>query len=111
MSAIKRVLSFQARENNSQPEDEWFGQRLWTLPGAKVASGTVNALAAEDVYAERPMGYHLRDGGRGIKDEMWSDPQQRHRIFEYCPEISLIMDMKLKAERCPNDDEHGHLNR
>jgi hypothetical protein len=55
------------------------------------------------------MGYHIRDGGSNLKDEIWGDPDRRQQIFDYCPELHIIMDMKLKSERCAEDDGHGHL--
>ncbi|KAI4603509.1 hypothetical protein KJ359_003321 [Pestalotiopsis sp. 9143b] len=109
VSAIQRVLKFQERTNDTGPEDEWFGTRLWVLPGAKVASGTDGQLAVEDTYIPNPMGYHVRDGGNNLHDAVWQDPTQRKAIFEYCPELSLIMNMKLEVERCPGDDRHGNL--
>lgn len=107
MSVIKRILSFQARFNDSEPEDEWFGKRLWVLPGTKVASTVEGAIAVEGVYMERPMGYHIRGGGGSLNEEIWGDPSRRKEILEYCPELSMIMDMKLERERCPDDDGSG----
>lgn len=104
VSVIKRILSFQARFNDSEPEDEWFGKRLWVLPGAKVASKLDGALAVEDVYMERPMGYHVREGG---SDNVWDDAARRKKMLEYCPELGIVMDMKLERERCPDDDGNG----
>ncbi|KAJ9131659.1 hypothetical protein NKR23_g11638 [Pleurostoma richardsiae] len=110
VSAIRRVLEFQARYNDTEAEDEWFGKRLWVLPGEKVAAGKNGVLAVEDVYIEQPMGYHVRDGGRGLRDEVWKNHNQRKKIFEYCPELSLIMDMKLERERCHGDDREGSVH-
>lgn len=110
VSAIRRVLSFQQRYNDTDNEDEWFGKRLWVLPGAKVAAGTEGVLAVEDVYLEEPMGYHIRDGGRSLHDDVWKDHAQRKKIFDYCPELSLIMDMKLERERCDGDDKEGEIH-
>ncbi|KAK3692552.1 hypothetical protein B0T22DRAFT_17003 [Podospora appendiculata] len=101
VSTIRRVLSFQARYNDSEPEDEWFGKRVFILPGAKVAAGVDQALAVEDVYFDNAMGYHVRNGGRELAESVWADREQRRKIFGYCPELSLIMDMKLEKERCP----------
>ncbi|KAH8194846.1 hypothetical protein TruAng_010979 [Truncatella angustata] len=109
ISTIKRVLKFQERVNDTQPEDEWFGTRVWVLPGAKVASGTEGQLAVEDTYIPNSMGFHVRDGGNNLPDAVWKDASQRKAIFEYCPELSLIMDMKLESERCPGDDKQGNL--
>ncbi|KAL7822150.1 hypothetical protein V8C26DRAFT_438860 [Trichoderma gracile] len=108
VSVIKRVLSFQARFNDSEPEDEWFGKRLWVLPGARIASKLEGAISVEDVYMERPLGFHIREGGNSLNDDMWSDAARRREIFEYCPEVSMIMDMKLERERCPDDDGSGN---
>jgi hypothetical protein len=107
VSVIKRILSFQARFNDSEPEDEWFGKRLRVLPGAKIASELDGALAVEDVYMERPMGYHVREGGSNLSQQVWGDAARRNEILEYCPELSMIMDMKLERERCPDDDGNG----
>ena len=103
MSAIRKVLGFQARFNDSVPEDEWFGKRVVLLPGAKVAAGTEEALAVEDVYFEKPMGYHVRNGGLDVSDLVWANRDRRKEMFGYCPELAMIMDMKLERERCPGD--------
>jgi len=110
VAAIRRILGFQARFNDSDPEDEWFGKRLWVLPGEKVAAGMEGVLAVEDVYIEKPMGYHIRDGGASLPEEIWQDRKQRKKIFDYCPELSLIMDMKLERERCQGDDSKGTIH-
>lgn len=111
VSAVKRVLSFQERHNDTQPEDEWFGRSLVILPGEKVASGINGVLAVEDVYIDNPMGYHVRDGGRNnLADDVWKDPARRKKIMEYCPELSLIMEMKLERERCKGDNKMGEIN-
>ncbi|KAL7950897.1 hypothetical protein V8C42DRAFT_359685 [Trichoderma barbatum] len=107
VSVIKQILSFQARFNDSEAEDEWFGKRLWVLPGAKIASGLDDAIAVEDAYMERPMGYHVREGGSNLNEYVWGDAAWRREIFEYCPELSIIMDMKLERQRCPDDDGNG----
>ncbi|KAK8092083.1 hypothetical protein PG997_002444 [Apiospora hydei] len=109
VSAIQRVLKIQERQNDTQPEDEWFGYRASVLPGALVASDTDGQLAVEDTYIPNSMGFHVRDGGKSLKPEVWQNHTQRKAIFDYCPELSLIMDMKLERERCSNDDKEGHL--
>lgn len=100
MSTIQRVLKFQERANDTQPEDEWFGYRVSVLRDTRVASGTDGQLAVEDTYIPKPMGFHVRDGGNSLAPAVWEDHAQRKSIFEYCPELSLIMDMKLERERC-----------
>ncbi|KAK7751304.1 hypothetical protein SLS62_006710 [Diatrype stigma] len=110
VTAIKRVLKFQSRYNDTEAEDEWFGKRVIVLPGAKVASGEDGLLTVEDVYVPYPMGFHVRDGGNQLAPAVWQDPDQRKAIFDYCPELSLIMDMKLEMERCPGDNKTGILD-
>lgn len=110
VSAIKRVLKFQVRQNDTQPEDEWFGTRLWVLKGERVASAADGGLAVEDTYWEKPMGFHVRDGGAHLSDAVWRNHKQRREIFDYCPELALIMDMKLERERCPGDDKEGVIH-
>ncbi len=107
VTAIKRVLKFQSRYNDTQAEDEWFGTRVIVLPGAKVASGEDGQLTVEDIYTPYPMGFHVREGGNQLAEAVWKDPDQRQAIFKYCPELSLVMDMKLEMERCPGDNKTG----
>ncbi|PHH77614.1 hypothetical protein CDD82_3443 [Ophiocordyceps australis] len=107
ISAIRRVLGFQERHNDSEPEDEWFGKRLLVMPGEKVATGLEGALAVENVLVDKPMGYFIRDGGAHLDPNVWNSPEVRRGVFEYCPELALIADMKLERERCPDDDRHG----
>ncbi|RYP31466.1 hypothetical protein DL767_005757 [Monosporascus sp. MG133] len=109
VSTTKRVLRFQSRYNDTQPEDEWFGHRVTVLPGAKVASGENGQLAVEDIYMPNPMGFHVRDRGSQLAEGIWNDPDRRKEIFDYCPELSLIMDMKLEVERCPGDTRTGKI--
>ncbi|KAI8168632.1 Reticulocyte-binding protein 2-like protein a [Colletotrichum sp. SAR 10_70] len=109
VSSIKRVLQFQERYNNTEAEDEWYGKRLWVMQGEKVAHGKKGALAVEEVYMEKPMGYHIPDGGKNLPDKVWKNPTQRKKIFDYCPEVSLIMDMKLERERCDGDNREGGI--
>ncbi|TVY57095.1 hypothetical protein LSUE1_G009810 [Lachnellula suecica] len=110
VSTVKRILGFQSRYNDTEPEDEWFGKRITLLPGAKVATGAEeNHLSVEDVYFEKPMGYHVRDGGENLADDVWKDPAKRKKNFDYCPELAMIMPMKLERERCEGDNKHGEI--
>ncbi len=112
VSAIKRVLSFQVRANDTIPEDEWFGTRLITVPGLKVAQGEQeDHFAVEDVWHEKPMGYHTRLGnpGRRLPEGVWKNRDQRREIFNYCPDIMIIMPMKLERERCEGDNGEGKI--
>ncbi len=110
VSAIKRVLRIQERYNNSLPEDEWFGKRVIVTPGLKVATGEMeDHFSVEEVYHEKPMGYHLRAGAGHLPGLVWKNQEQRKAILKYCPEIAIILDMKLEVERCPGDNGEGEI--
>jgi len=111
ISAVRHILGFQSRYNDTEPEDEWFGRRITVLPGAKVANGEQEQhFSVENVWHEQPMGYHVRDGGENLADEVWKKPERRKAIFNYCPELSMIMPMKLERERCEGDNKEGEID-
>ena len=97
MSTIKRILQFQQRRNNTEPEDEWFAKRLISLPTSE-QKFSPKPFSVESIYSEEPMGYYI---GNSLDGAIWQDPQLRRQILHYCPEISLVLDMKLERERCP----------
>lgn len=110
VSAIRQVLSFQARYNDTAPEDEWFGQRLYIMPGLKVASGLEGALAVENVYMEKPMGFHVQEMGDNLHPDVWQDHERRKKILEYCPELHTVLRAKLDRERCSGDTKDGVIH-
>lgn len=112
VSAIKRILGFQQRENNTQPEDEWFGKRIVSMPGMLKAASAADAkhFAVEDVYHEKPMGYHLRLAQGHLSEGVWKNKNQRKQILEYCPDVKIILPMKLERERCEGDDREGYID-
>jgi hypothetical protein len=80
------------------------------MPGANVATGAQeDHFAVEDVYHETPMGYHARDGSEHLADDVWKDPIKRKKNFDYCPELAIIMPMKLERERCEGDNKQGEI--
>ncbi|PFH61033.1 hypothetical protein XA68_18398 [Ophiocordyceps unilateralis] len=101
LSAVRRVLAFQNRLNDSEPEGDWFCKRLSAMPGEKVSP---TPFAVRDVWSDRPMGYQLH---AAVELGPWSSPEVRRKTLEYCPELAIILDMKLERERCPDDDGHG----
>jgi hypothetical protein len=106
---VRKVLSFQVRESSAS-EDEWFGNRLVHYPGMKVATGKEpNHFSMEEVYHPNPLGIHLRKGNDKLPKNVWKNKDQRAAIFKYCPEVSMIMDMKFESERCEGDDREGTL--
>ncbi|KAI9646542.1 hypothetical protein NHQ30_004535 [Ciborinia camelliae] len=112
VSTVKKILAFQSRINDTTPEDEWYGKRVVLLPGARVASGDKeDHFSVEDRYHDKPMGFHVRGGGETLADEVWKDPVQRKKIFNYCPELVMIMPMKLERERCQGDNRMGEIKK
>ncbi|CAM1505254.1 Fc.00g108910.m01.CDS01 [Cosmosporella sp. VM-42] len=107
VSAVRRILDFQERFNNTESEDAWFMKRFRVLPG-ELASGTPSGtLIDNNPVMEKPMGYHFQPNGNALDDQVWKDPRTRKQILEYCPELSMIVDMKLERERCPDDNQDG----
>lgn len=98
VSTVQRILSFQARYNDTEPEDDWFHKRVKLMPDTKIATGT-EALAVESTYKEQAMGYHI-PRGQALPHAVWGTETQRKAIFAYCPEVSLILDMRLTREKC-----------
>ena len=96
---VKEVLRFQRRLDDSAPEDQWLSARLGLLPGARMCPpDREREFAVEDVWHEWPMGYHVNPAGLGA--DVWELKEKRKQIFEYCPEIKMILDMRLERERC-----------
>ena len=82
-------------------------KRFKVLPG-EVASGSPGGTSViNNPVMEIPMGYHFQPDGNTLDDQVWKDPRRRKQILEYCPELSMIMDMKLERERCPDDNQDG----
>ena len=105
MSRIKQVLNFQYRQDDENPEDRWFTGRIGTLSGARIPTAEEEAeFCVQDVYHEDPMGYHVSSGGTNPHPAVWDQPEQREKIFAWCPEIKMILDMKFKRERCAAED-------
>ena len=96
---IKEVLRFQKRWDDSSPEDQWLSSRLGLLPDANMCPPEKEReFAVEDVWHEWPMGYHLNPNG--AVSDVWDTHGTRKRIFDYCPEIKIILDMILEREKC-----------
>lgn len=103
ISAVRKILQFQSRFNDTAPEDEWFGSRLYITPGLKVASGMEGVLTVENVYIENPMGFHVQEMGENLPAGVWGDHARRKEILNYCPELYTVLNTKLDRERCPGD--------
>lgn len=100
-------MSFQARYNDTEPEHEWFGKRVTLLPGAKVAADREKALAVENVYVPDAMGYHFP--GQSLTSPVWGVRKRRMAMFGYCPEVTMLLNMKLERERCLGDTDNEQI--
>ncbi|KAL8645457.1 MAG: hypothetical protein Q9210_006696 [Variospora velana] len=101
VSRIKQVLSFQTRQDDAESEDRWLTDRVKVLPGIKLPKAEVErSFAVEGLWHERPMGFHLPLSSDHLLKDAWTDADKRKKTFEYCPEVKMIMDMKLERERC-----------
>ena len=102
VSKLREVLSFQKRVDNTEMEDTWFTSRLGLVPSAKNANASIaGTFSVEDVWYEEPMGYHVNPGlNQKSSPDVWALEDRRTAIFKYCPEIMMILPMKIARERC-----------
>ena len=101
---MREVLEFQKRQDDSASEDQWMSSRLGLLPNANMCPPEKEReFAVEDIWHEWPMGYHMNHGGPG--PNVWTPSEQRSKIYQYCPEIKMILDMYLDREKCPEQSE------
>lgn len=81
------------------------------MPDLKVASALDSQhFSVEEVYHEKPMGYHLRNGEDHLPTGVWKNKAQRSSILKYCPELGIILPMKLERERCEGDNREGVID-
>lgn len=112
VSRIKQVLHFQTHHAHSKNEDQWLIDRLGLLPDARMANASVAAaFCVADLWHDRPLGYHLGASATRLPPAVWADLARRKAIYEYCPEIKMIVDMKLERQRCPVEESPPHAGR
>ncbi|KAK6506003.1 hypothetical protein TWF506_010929 [Arthrobotrys conoides] len=107
VSKIIRVLENQIRIPHTEPEDVWLTSRLGLLPGAHLANGTEQQkFSAEMLFSERPMGFHTGNGGEWLHGGVWGKPELRKDMWEYCPEIKMMLPMDeerfIDPKKCPS---------
>ncbi|KAI9851002.1 MAG: hypothetical protein M1838_004694 [Thelocarpon superellum] len=102
ISRVMEVLRFQTRYvEDIDPEDEWLAARIGNLPNAKMASpNDERRFCVEDQWYEQPMGYHLGRVLEASGDPIWNDPQRRRAIFDYCPEVKMVLPMVKVNRTC-----------
>ena len=104
MSRIRQVLSFQSRQDDQDSEDKWLTDRIKVLPNVKLPDHEAEKkFAVEGVWDEKPMGIHIPSSSDVLLRDVWDDPGRRKQILEYCPEIKMIVAMKLERERCQDE--------
>ncbi|KAL8667739.1 MAG: hypothetical protein Q9168_007212 [Polycauliona sp. 1 TL-2023] len=104
MSRIQQVLGFQSRQDDLEPEDKWFSDRVKLLPNVKLPkSEAEKKFAVEGIWDAKPMGIHVPSSDNVLLRDAWDDPGKRKQMLEYCPEIKMIMAMKLERERCEEE--------
>ncbi|KAL8845729.1 MAG: hypothetical protein Q9221_009123 [Calogaya cf. arnoldii] len=114
VSRIQQVLKFQSRQDDQDSEDKWLIDRVKVLPNIKLPKYEVEKkFAAEGIWDEKPMGFHIPSSSDVLLRDTWDDPGRRKRNFEYCPEVKMILDMKLERERCEEKkmDEQAEAER
>ena len=103
VAPVLQILSFQSRLPNSAPEDQWLSSRIGLLPGANMAPPHVEReFAVQDTWYDSPMGYHINPNlGPGSSPDVWDNVEKRTKVYGYCPEVKVVLDMRLERERCP----------
>jgi hypothetical protein len=125
VSKILQVLEKKRRVNTGMPfEDEWLSNELNALPGARMAIANVSkSFSVESVWDDAPLGYHI--GWMGVHHpqvclfrptlymttfwvmrittklslQIWDKQNQVDHILRYCPEVKIILGMKLANDK------------
>ncbi|KAI9731109.1 MAG: hypothetical protein M1818_007967 [Claussenomyces sp. TS43310] len=100
VSKILQVLEKRKRRpGDGALEDLWLVNQIHALENSHLPNATISKhFSVESVWDDRPLGYHI--GYLGVHHEqIWDDPKQVDHVFEYCPEVSLIMKMEMKGDK------------
>ncbi|PBP17623.1 hypothetical protein BUE80_DR011575 [Diplocarpon rosae] len=100
VSRIMSVLGSQSRSHDDGAlEDLWLASRLHEMPESRMPNATVSkTFSVESVWDEKPLGYHI--GWLGVHHEqIWDDKAQVDHIMKYCPEVKIILGMKLNNDK------------
>ncbi|KAL9627128.1 MAG: hypothetical protein Q9204_006792, partial [Flavoplaca sp. TL-2023a] len=93
-----------SRQDDQDSEDKWLIDRIKVLPNVKLPDYEAEKkFAVEGVWEEKPMGIHVPSSNDVLLRDVWDDPERRKQMLEYCPEIKMIVAMKLERERCQED--------
>lgn len=100
VSRILKVLETQKRrKGDGALEDLWLAERLQRLEGSHLPNATTSKkFSVESVWDDRPLGYHI--GWLGVHHEqIWDTQEQLDHIWEYCPEVKLVLGMSLTGDK------------
>lgn len=104
LSKVREVLSIQERYDEN--EGRWMSSRMGLLPNASTANSSVErTFAVESEWNERPLGYHVPGdlSPNGQYAAVWNNTNRRGEIFQYCPELKIVMPMDFERFRCDED--------
>ncbi|ESZ90840.1 hypothetical protein SBOR_8785 [Sclerotinia borealis F-4128] len=100
VSSILRLLEKERRKpKDGALEDLWLSNKLNKLKGSKMANAKVSkTFSVESVWDEAPLGYHI--GWLGAHhQQIWDKPEYVSHIMNYCPEVKIILGMKLDKDK------------
>ena len=87
-------------------EDLWLARSINGLPGARMPNANISkTFSVESVWDEKPLGYHI--GWLGVHHEqIWDDEAQVEHVLEYCPEVKMILGMRLYGDKPESVQRH-----
>lgn len=100
VSKILQVLEHKKRRTGDGAlEDLWLATQLHALPEFHMPNANISkTFSVESVWDDSPLGYHI--GWLGVHHEqIWDDPKQVQHVLQYCPEVKIILGMKLDNDK------------
>ncbi|KAF4621914.1 hypothetical protein G7Y89_g14432 [Cudoniella acicularis] len=100
VSKILKVLDKEKRKvGDGALEDLWLSSRINGLEGKQIPVANVSkTFSVESVWDDAPLGYHI--GWLGVHHEqIWDDQAQVDHVMQYCPEVKMILGMKLDNDK------------
>lgn len=100
VTKIIQVLEVENRTvGDGALEDLWLTDRLHRLPNSHMPNADISkTFSVESVWDKTPLGYHI--GWLGVHHEqIWDVQEQVDHVMEYCPDVKMIMGMKLAGDK------------
>lgn len=94
-SALEYVTTVDSRTPGiPEMEDLWLSLKLKEYNISNMAPKSVAMqFASESLYSHHPLGYHTGGSGVHLARAIWGNPTIRRELYEWCPEIKMIVDM------------------